>query len=122
MILIALWTALAFADDVNPETCAETAQTQLDMQFCVDARYKVADARLNEVYKRLTPLTHDAEEKSKLVKAQRAWIAFRDTECAWEGDKYRGGSLEPYEAVSCLLRLTEQRTQELEGEIGARSH
>jgi uncharacterized protein YecT (DUF1311 family) len=122
-----MWLAIAlsatvFAGEVNPETCGETAQNQLDMQECADAQYKAADVKLNASYKQVSTMMGDKTAKDLLVKAQRAWIAFRDAECTWSGDKYRGGSLQPYEAVTCLTDMTKERTKQLDTFIGVMSH
>src|SRR5262249_59651261 len=52
---------------------------------CAIAETKRQDARLNENYKRLmSKLTE--ERKNALLEAQRAWIRFRDVNCAFWGD------------------------------------
>lgn len=49
-----------------------------------------------------------------LVKAQRAWIAYRDAQCEVEGQEMRGGSGEPEIVGRCLARITRERTAYLE--------
>jgi uncharacterized protein YecT (DUF1311 family) len=51
-----------------------------------------------------------------LKKAQRAWIAYRDAVCEYEGYEARGGTMEPMLVNGCLARLTRTRTKELLGE------
>lgn len=48
-----------------------------------------------------------------LVKAQRAWIGYRDAQCLSWGFQARGGSMEPMLVSSCEADLTRKRTAEL---------
>ena len=46
--------------------------------------YKKADAELNVLYRQITArLKDDKATTELLVAAQRAWVAFRDAECAF---------------------------------------
>jgi len=45
--------------------------------------------------------------------SQRAWLAFRDAQCAIEGGEYAGGSMQPMVRSGCLARLTRERTAQL---------
>lgn len=50
---------------------------------CGDAEIKFQDARLNKAYKAdMADLKDSPAAKAALLKAQRAWIAFRDADCA----------------------------------------
>ena len=79
---------------------------------CVSAELKIQDLALNAAYRKaaadLTP-----GQKAKLTAAQRAWIAFRDADCASMQDE-AWGSLSRVEANLCVLRRTVERTVELE--------
>jgi uncharacterized protein YecT (DUF1311 family) len=68
------------------------------------ARAATADKALNAVYKQLTPKL-DAEGKAKLLGAQRAWLAFRNAECAFAG---------PAMKDAVLAEMTEARTKQLQ--------
>jgi uncharacterized protein YecT (DUF1311 family) len=48
--------------------------------------------------------------------SQRAWIAYRDAECIWQGFEAHGGSMEPMLVNACLAEKTTQRIKELQGE------
>lgn len=88
-------------------------QTTLAMEMNAEAQLKQANAELNATYKKL--LTElDPPGKKLLVKAERDWIAYRDAECDFDGDQYRGGTLEVVEYPSCLIRLTRDHQCELE--------
>ena len=85
------------------------AVVQADMNACAYRDFQQADTLLNKVYK-------DVAAKSDtdlLRKAQRAWIVFRDSECAYETAGDAGGSIYPLEYSNCLTTLTKLRTQQL---------
>jgi uncharacterized protein YecT (DUF1311 family) len=109
------------ADDNQPIDCAKPV-TQMDMNICADRDYQAADKELNAQYKktRAAMVSFDADLKDNLkgaekalVKAQRAWVDYRDGECEAEGFAARGGSMEPMLVSNCLARLARQRTKEL---------
>lgn len=66
--------------------------------------YQQADRELNQVYQQIVSRGTWPE----LRNAQLAWIAFRDANCEFEG---YGSSANNN---LCLIRMTEERTQELE--------
>ena len=63
-----------------------------------------ADKKLNDVFKKISGKLN-AEDKAKLIKAQRAWLAFRDLDCCWA---FRS------EPLDCMIDRTTNRTNELE--------
>ncbi len=100
--------------------CADP-QTQSDITICAGIDYKKADATLNEVWDEALFIAKEEDmlgdvddgrpsNEEALRKAQRAWIAYRDANCAYEGYAARGGSMEPMLVNLCLARLTEERT------------
>ncbi|ANE51569.1 lysozyme inhibitor LprI family protein [Flavisolibacter tropicus] len=91
------------------------SQTQMELNQQADKKYKKADAELNKVYKELAALL-TPERKALLVKAQRAWITFRDTHCQFTDSGYEGGSIQPMIYSLCMQELTEQRTKQLKAE------
>jgi uncharacterized protein YecT (DUF1311 family) len=88
------------------------AQTQSEMNEEAFGDYQKADAELNAVYKEIIK---DASEKQKklLVQAQKDWIKFRDSKCAYEASIYEGGSMQPMVRYSCLEETTKARTEDL---------
>lgn len=90
--------------------CMDTAMTQGDMTACAGAKAADADKQLNAAYKDILRYVQGAE-RAKLVAAQRAWLKFRDADCAFWGDG--GGSIGPMNRAHCLARLSLARTEEL---------
>ena len=88
------------------------AQSQLEMNMKAQASAKTADTKLNSTYKRLM-VSLDQPAQAALVRAELAWIAFRDAECALVASPYEGGSIQPLMYSTALERLTAARTAEL---------
>lgn len=82
------------------------------LNVCADADYQAADAKLNAAYKNIVGSNDQASNKL-LQTAQRAWIAFRDAECAYSTADSEGGSIHPMEVSECLTKLTIERTKQL---------
>jgi uncharacterized protein YecT (DUF1311 family) len=78
--------------------------------------FKRADQTLNQTFKQIQKrLGDDADGKTRFVKAQRAWIAFRNAECTFQSSGDDGGSAAPMVAASCQAELTKNRTKQLKG-------
>ncbi|WFU00794.1 lysozyme inhibitor LprI family protein [Rhizobium sp. CB3171] len=115
-------SAHAENDTDQPKVDCNNAETQMDMNICSQRDYDRADKALNEQYKKTraamvaTDADLDADQKGAekaLVKAQRAWVDYRDGQCEAEGFEARGGSMEPMLVSGCKATLTKQRTKEL---------
>lgn len=106
----------------EPQPNCKDPQTQADMTICAGRDLADADKALNAQYqvtrKALKERDADASVELKggedaLLKAQRAWLAYRDAQCASVGFQARGGSMEPMLVSSCEADLTRNRTAEL---------
>ena len=103
----------------KPKPC-EDAQTQADMNICWGNEYKKADASLNKTYQQLAAMLDD-EQKAQLKTAETAWLKYRDLNCEFVGDQYKGGSIRPMIAAICLADVTNSRTTELKNQIKDRN-
>jgi uncharacterized protein YecT (DUF1311 family) len=93
-------------------TSHTNAQSQSEMNRKAAKDFEKVDARLNAVYKKvLSDL--DTEGKKKLQASQRAWIAYRNAEAAFQADSSRGGSIAPSIYSITESELTEARIKEL---------
>jgi uncharacterized protein YecT (DUF1311 family) len=121
IILSGLMTATcAFAQGTKkPTPCAE-AQTQADMNICWGNEYKTADAQLNKTYQKLIALL-EADDKAQLKNVEAAWIKYRDANCEFVADQYKGGSMRPMIYAMCLTDVTTNRTTELKHQIEDRN-
>lgn len=117
--------ALASAPHAEAEDCSG-ATDQAALNQCADTAYRAADAALNERYRQIVARLEDNPDAHKLlVAAQRAWIDFRDRECAFAASGVAGGSIYPMIVSDCLTTLTEARSAQLanyldceEGDLG----
>jgi uncharacterized protein YecT (DUF1311 family) len=97
-----------------PEKDCSQLATQMELNQCAGANDEAADAALNKVYGQLMADQGDAASKARLTDAERAWIAYRDKECAYEvGPQQEGGSIWPMEMSNCLEAMTAARLTEL---------
>ncbi len=88
-------------------------QTTMGMIECTVAEQKVQDARLNREYQGAMKRMELPRQKAALQKAQRAWIAFRDADCASYLDA-DWGTIARVETNACVVDRTLQRADELE--------
>ncbi|WP_315134364.1 lysozyme inhibitor LprI family protein [Achromobacter marplatensis] len=122
-IVTALAAALVLAAGAHAQPQPQTqpqlikcgnASTQTDLNLCADQAYRKSDAELNAAYGTVTArLKDDQATLAKLQSAQKAWLFFRDAECAFSSGGTTGGSAYPMVLSQCLDKLTQTRTKEL---------
>lgn len=110
--LLAASAGMAHAQDEGTE-CSRNAETTVEMQSCADEALSQIESQLNDIYDALIQRL-DTEGADRLRRAQRAWIAFRDAECRFQGLAAEGGSMNPVIVTECLASLTERRFADLE--------
>jgi uncharacterized protein YecT (DUF1311 family) len=94
------------------EGCMRKAASTLDMIDCAGHENDRWDARLNRAYQARMASFND-RQRGALKRAQKAWAAFRDADCAaYEDDDW--GTISKIDASQCVLRRTVERTVELE--------
>lgn len=102
---------LAAAPAPAASACLDRTSTTA-MVTCLAAETKTADARLNAAY-RAARARVPARQAAQLQVAQRAWIAFRDSNC--RAYALGEGTIARVETAQCGLDLTVRRADELEG-------
>ena len=122
-LALALLAAGQPADTLN---CDDT-RSQAEMNACAARDFETADRELNLVWRESIANARDldremdanadgrASYEATLRDAQRAWLAFRDAQCAWEGYEARGGSMESMLYEMCRANLTRERSAQLRG-------
>jgi uncharacterized protein YecT (DUF1311 family) len=109
--------------------CAEQGSTY-EQSACLERALRAADRELNDVYRQVLA-TIDADRdvdaarrsawRASMVRAQRAWIAFRDADCGeLTGHEWHGGTGTGPATLACLLDRTAQRSQDLRRRSGLR--
>ena len=121
--VMAMADSPAFADN-EPEVYCKNPMTQSDMNICADQDYREADKALNAQWAAIKPIVKEWDETLKsvgmvptaeasLLKAQRAWIDYRDGQCDTAEASVQGGTMAPTIYSSCMADLTRKRTEEL---------
>ena len=113
LILAALCAAGACAQASVKTHCA-SARSQLEMNRCWAREADVANQRLAATLKSTldkTPVRAQTEQ------GQAKWVEYRDAHCAAVAAIYEGGSMQPMQRDSCVVRLTEQRIEELKAVV-----
>ncbi|MEJ7805449.1 MAG: lysozyme inhibitor LprI family protein [Telluria sp.] len=86
------------------------------MLSCIGAETGRQDAQLNTAYKEVMAAT-PKDRQAKLREAQRNWIKFRDTNCAFYADP-NAGTAAALDGASCVMTMTAERAHKL-GQIEA---
>lgn len=97
------------------------ADTQTEMNICAGKEYKSADSALNRVYQQLMAKL-EPDEKTQLKAVQTVWLKYRDANCEFVADQYKGGSIRPMILGLCLADVTRTRTSELKSQFADRNH
>lgn len=86
--------------------------TTIGIADCLGAETAVWDKLLNDHYQHARDRMFKiggADLQISLRDAQRAWIAFRDAECALEYDRWSGGTIRTVVFASCQMQMTARR-------------
>jgi uncharacterized protein YecT (DUF1311 family) len=125
ILLPALLMGAAYAQPAKPKPAAKptsnyerclasaSGMSTAGMIECANAELRVQDGRLNNAYQGAILRLERPRQKVALQKAQRAWIAFRDADCAALYDE-DWGSMARVQANACVLEHTRRRADELE--------
>ena len=95
-------------------TVLSFGQSQMEMNVQAYNDYKVADAKMSALYKKVLKTFTKATDKKLLLETQRAWIKYKETHCKLVATAYEGGSIQPLISATCLTSITEARIKELE--------
>lgn len=106
-------------DEIRRNYDACDSGVTLAMKTCGSYRWTEQNLRLNKVYKRVRAKAKEADYEASLIRAEKAWLAYRDTACIFEGKiNAGGGTAEELYVLSCKEDLTKQRAERLEAIIG----
>jgi uncharacterized protein YecT (DUF1311 family) len=85
--------------------------TQMEMTACEAADLQRTETQLTALYAKFKPVPPE------LRTAERAWIAYRDAECAYEHHASPDGSMYPMEEAMCRTALDRQRIEVLRSDL-----
>jgi uncharacterized protein YecT (DUF1311 family) len=95
------------------------AVAEPDPQDEVNKSFKQADAQLNTIYQRMLKAIVRSDTRDNFIKAQRAWISFRDAEAEFRASSgARGGIAFATDFMAERTHLTEERIQQLKRHQG----
>src|ERR1044072_490442 len=115
LLLLILCATILSQNQEKKDPCAD-AQSQAEMNMCWGKEYKAADAKMNKTYQDFMSKL-DESEKVQLKNAQLAWLKYRDTNCEFVADQYKGGTMRPTIAAICLAEVTHAGAKELKSQI-----
>ena len=93
----------------GPECPGDAEQAEINA--CLNRAFTRADAALNRQWEET--LRARAAAAEQLRTAQRAWLAYRDAQCASATPAVASADIQASEQTLCRTRLTEARTHEL---------
>jgi uncharacterized protein YecT (DUF1311 family) len=102
---------VAVHDSFKDLDCKKAA-VQMELNACADREFESWDGKLNALYRTLIK-NADLKDQALLKAAERSWLSFRDSECAFETSDSEGGSIHPMEYSNCLTEKTRARIAEL---------
>lgn len=120
--------AIRHCQGLLDEACMDgepDGRTTLGMSQCSYAEAAFWDERLNEEWGRVIALVKQADaddrglepeyavREEKLRAAERAWVAFRDAQCAFDYSVFGSGSMRLMLYPDCLSRMTFERLRDL---------
>jgi len=120
LLLLALTGGIASGQRRKRSDPCANPLSQFEMNQCAGKAFRAADATMNQVYRNLVSLLDEAE-KPQLKEAQTAWLKYRDTNCDFVADQYKGGSIRPLILASCLADMTKRRATEIKTQIKERT-
>ena len=118
LALLVLSVATPLCAQSNPPEC-QSPRTTLEINACVGAEARQTEAEMESVFAALMAQMRRGEEfvptglPVQLEDAQRAWRAYRASQCDFAGASTLGGTGSASFYLSCMARLNRERAAEL---------
>jgi uncharacterized protein YecT (DUF1311 family) len=116
-----VWVVLFVLLGIGPDSPSQNDETKCccttyDTSVCLTKVHDKIDAKLNATYQKTLGMTKRFGEEAveNLKDAQQKWITYRDAACKAEYGLWGGGTGGPNAHAMCEIRLTRQRTEDLE--------
>ena len=127
LLAAAVLAGPAFADD--PPGCADLS-SNVEIGQCTAEAYKKADAELNAFWPKVLASIDSQGDimppealktwKATVIAAQKAWITFKESDCAAVEYEWWGGSGASIAETTCLYSHTADRLADLKSRYGDR--
>ena len=98
--------------DREVDICIDQDSTSIGMRICLANQSEQLDALLNTTYQKLRAKL-DGEAETRLVKSQRDWLKYRNSNCEFEGSTVIGGTAETIIIMDCSNRMTAKKIIQL---------
>jgi len=90
--------------------------TQSEMNICAGKNAHGSDTELNALYQKLlAKVSRDGQ--TSLRTAEKAWLRYRDEQCAFNSLGSMGGSFHDTALALCLKELTDQQIKQLQHQL-----
>lgn len=99
---------LPYTDEYR--ACSMQAKTQTDELKCLEPERIFWDKEFDLAHKSYLANVSSKEEESAFIKAQKAWIAFRQSNCAFINVRYKASDIKDVEVAKCHVAMTLGRT------------
>lgn len=106
IVPVVLVSSMSFAD-------CDKNLNQTDLNICTAQEYKKEDQKLNKLYQAYSAKLGSAERK-QFTAIQKSWVNYKDKDCQYAAQGYKGGSIYPMVLNECLTEKTEDRIDDLE--------
>jgi uncharacterized protein YecT (DUF1311 family) len=93
--------------------CPAHPETTLELEGCAEHRIVRADKKIDAVAKAIFALLPDDAARRHYVAAHKAWLTYRQADCASVSDKYEGGTLAGVLDADCTADRSEQRLKDV---------
>ena len=97
-------------DDPAAAAC-HPKDTTVAIVDCLDGLAAQSDKRPNAAYQAALKASESPARKDALIRAERAWLAYRQANCGWYGAQE--GTISEVEGADCMLDMTGARALEL---------
>ena len=126
LMILALVSAASFAVDTVDDPCKAKGGGVTAGYLCVEQKMQRADKELNQTYQAaiarireeqaaLRKIWSQIELEEPFRKAQRAWLKFRDAECAFSGLSSTPSPWQGVQIEECKLTMTLERIEYFKG-------
>lgn len=98
--------------------CPSKPRTTLQIEGCAEHRVLALDRTIDSLNARVFA-TLSRSGRAVFVRANTAWVSYRNGECTAQASIYRGGSIQPVAYVNCLVSIDGSHVSELKAMLTA---
>jgi uncharacterized protein YecT (DUF1311 family) len=95
--------------------CPSKPSTTIQIEGCVEHRVISTDRTIDELNATIFAKFNSNVSRQAFVKANTAWVQYRDAICSTETTNYVNGSLAPIVYADCLVSIDHSHVGELRG-------